>query len=230
MEASNTVPAPAAPKPRNQYVSLSDFLKKSSIALSNASLPDILPLLAKRGYTDAIISSKLTELNTLQTLMENQKKEYGEQYDATQAYKKAEEVLHNDYMDHVILARMVFKGSYTAQAALGTNGKRNASTSSYIIQALQFYNAALSNPEYVTALGTKGIEEKELEAMKAGYENLLPLAAAQTKESGEAQAATKARDAAYESLHEWMSEFKETAIIALRKHPQLREQLGYKEE
>ena len=64
---------------------------------------------------------------------------------------------------------------------------------------------------------------------RKGYTNLANLAAAKAKEGGEAQQATQQRDVLYDQLQEWFSDFKEVAIIALRKNPQMREQLGWKE-
>jgi hypothetical protein len=91
---------------------------------------------------------------------------------------------------------------------------------------LLFYNNATATPSIATALATKGITAAELTASKAAFKNLETLAAAQQKETGEAQEATKRRDAAYDALEDWMSDFRETAKVALRRHPQLMEQLG----
>lgn len=51
----------------------------------------------------------------------------------------------------------------------------------------------------------------------------------QEKEKGEAQAATKERDAKLDALDQWFDDFKEIAIIALDDSPQWREKLGFLE-
>ncbi len=229
MEPTTSAPAKGASAPQ-RYVSLTDFLSTHKKSLTNALLPDVLPLLKKRGYTEAIINSKLADLEALKEFDQAQKKEYGEQYEATEKYHLLEDSLHQDYIDHIKLARMVFKNNPAAKTALGLKGKRKQSAGGYCLQALDFYDGALADTDYQTALATKGTMVEELTAGKTGFDALTPLAAKQLKETGEAQAATKTRDAKWDELDEWMGEFKDTAIIALRKHPQLREKLGYVEE
>ena len=48
----------------------------------------------------------------------------------------------------------------------------------------------------------------------------------QEKEKGEAQAATKARDAALDDLQDWLSDYLAIAKVALEEDPQLLEGLG----
>ena len=48
----------------------------------------------------------------------------------------------------------------------------------------------------------------------------------QEKEKGEAQAATKARDAAIDELQDWLSDYLAIAKVALEDNPQLLEGLG----
>lgn len=50
--------------------------------------------------------------------------------------------------------------------------------------------------------------------------------AAQLKETGEAQAATEARDKALDALMDWMSDFRAIAKLALAGDPQQLEMLG----
>jgi len=227
METTNTPTPP--PTQESTYKDIVTFIAESKTALINAALPDIAPKLAAIGYTATELTAKLQELETLETLNEAQKKEYGEQYDATATYTAAEEALHTTYINNLTIARVVFKNDVAAQVALALNGERKKSKSGYQAQALQFYKGILQNTAYKSAVAVRGITEAILTNQKTGFEGLSDLAADQKKETGEAQAATKKRDAALDIFEDWMSDFKAMAIVALSDTPQLREQLGWKE-
>lgn len=213
----------------SRYISIQQFLTNATTALTNAQLPDIEPLLLNRGITKANVIAKLADVEALEKLNEAQKKEYGESYQSTADYDALEFTLHQEYMDHLTLARLVFKNNIAAQTGLGIKGKRKSDDAGYCKQALQFYNGILSSTDYKAAMLTKGVTTAELTTMQTGYSNLGTLSAAKDKENGEAQAATNKRNIFYDELEDWYNDFKETAIVALRKYPQYREQLGWLE-
>ncbi len=222
-------PLPNATPKASTYQNTDAFLSSCETSLINASDAAIAPLLTARGYTPAIIAAKLTELATLKTLVASQKKEYGEQFAATEEYTKAVDLLHPEYMDHLALARVAFKTDTAAKTGLDLKGKRAQSESGYTSQALLFYNGVLGNPAYKTKLAAFGITDTQLQTGKTGYTALATKSANKTKESGEAQAATQARDKALDTFSTWFSDFKVVATIALNKTPQLKEKLGWKE-
>jgi hypothetical protein len=224
----NTTPTPV-PTKSNKYQNLDDYLRSATTALINATDTEVAPLLAKRSYTKTVIDEKIAELDHIKELVKIQTKEYGDQFQATKNYSNAVAVLHPDYIDHLLIARVVFKDNVAAKTTLGINGSRKRALSSYCRQAELFYKGALENKEYKEALALKGIDDAELQAGKTGYANLTNLAATQIKETGEAQSATAARDKAIDNFGTWFSEFKIIGKIALSTQPQLREKLGWKE-
>lgn len=228
METTNstTGSTPATPTPKTDYVPVDKYIADAKIALANAALPDIAPLLARRSYPATTITAKQAKLTALEGLVLAQVKEYGEQYEATKNYNDAIAALYPDYIEHIELARMKFKNDTAAKTTLGLKGKRKESQSGITAQGLQFYKGILDNADYTAAMDSKGVDAAELQAAKAGFENLTNLAIAQAKETGEAQEATAERDEVYDDFKEWMDEFLATAQIALRKTPQLMEKLG----
>lgn len=213
----------------NGYQTLAEFLTEADVLLTNAQLPEIAPLLAAAGYPASAIASRQGDLDSLRTLAEAQKNEYGDQYEAAEKLADTRAAYHPVYAAHVGLARLAFRNSPDATAALGLAGVRKASLSGYTTQGLLFYNNALATAEFANALSAKGIDNAALQDGKTAFEKLLQYNAELKKETGEAQKATKDRDAAYDDLQDWVSELRETAKIVLRDHPQLREQLGIKE-
>lgn len=230
METIQTTAAVEATTPPDysDYQSINEFIYEAETMLTNAQLEDVLPLLEKRRYTKKVLEAKLAELEALRTLNQRQKEEYGEQHDATEAFLTARAGLFKTYMKHLKLARMALRDNTGAKTALGLSGERKRSKSGYLAQAQQFYDGALNSKAYQAALDTKGIEKEELEAAKAALKGLKGLADAQHKETGEAQAATAARDVAYDKLYAWVRDFKATAAIALEDTPGLMAKMGLK--
>ena len=65
-----------------------------------------------------------------------------------------------------------------------------------------------------------------VQAAQAQVEQAMTLNTAQEREKGEAQEATKQRDAALKALDEWLVDFRVIARIALEDNPQLLEALN----
>ncbi|RYD53282.1 MAG: hypothetical protein EOP52_03840 [Sphingobacteriales bacterium] len=215
----------SAPK-TTRYQTLSEFLERTETALTNAQLPDIAPLLAYRGIDPMMVQMRLQEAAHLRTLDAVQKKEAGDQLQATRNYEAALEAVHQDYVDDLRLARIAFKNDPSAQKALELNGTRKQSKGGYAGQGWAFYDNALRDPGYQALLAQKGIKMPDLQLRQQAFENLKELSAVQQQETGESQMATAARDAAYDALADWMSDFYEIAKVALRRTPQLMEKLG----
>ena len=213
----------------NRYESFDAYYTNRLTALTNASDADIVTLVAKAGYPPDMISSKMAELEDLKKMDDIQKKEYGEQYQATAYYDELAASLHPTYLDDVNWGKLIFKNDLAALNSLGLKGKRLRPESSYCNQALLFYEGVLSNSTYKAAMEARGITTDLLESGRTGFTNLKKMIPKKAKETGESQQATNARDKAWEKFDKWFVEFKKYAVLALGKTPQLREKLGWKE-
>lgn len=227
----NPVPPPVAPAAGSnpQADDIDSFIAKKKVMLTNSLLPAVWSKLQNRGYTQAVIQQKIAELDALSALNQAQRKEYGEQYQSTANYNAAEELIHQDYEDHLSYARLVFENNKAAKTALGLKGKRYRSQAGYAAQGLLFYKNLLGNATWKADMAATGITSTELTAQQTAFQNLATLEAAQQKETGEAQGATAARDAAHEALKKWTRKYRAIAKIALRRYPQLSEQIGIKD-
>jgi len=216
-------------KVANNYEDFDTYYDNRQTALVNASDPEVEPLLTAADYPPPIIAAKLTELEALKKLSDDQKKEYGEQYEATKNYNELANGLHPNYLTHVNFGKLIFKDNIAATKVLGLDGRRKQAEMAYCNQALDFYTNGLSNATYKAAINKRGITDADLTAGKTGYTNLKAMIPVKTKETGEAQQATSKRDAAWETFEDWFVEFKKYAVLALSGTPQLREKLGWKE-
>lgn len=225
---NNTNETPNNGRSKSDYVTIDEFILLINTALNNASHPEIEPLLTKRGYTSANIAGIKPMVASLEALHQTQKKEYSEQYEATETYNNDWKQLKAIYAEHVELARIVFENDVSNFVQLGLNGRRKDSFSGYMQQAKLFYANAIKSQPILDKLATKGITTKELEDAETLIKQVEDEKFNQNKEAGEAQQATKQRDEAYDKLAKWYSEFKRTAIIALSSKPQLGVVLGFK--
>jgi len=213
----------------NNYEDFDTYYDNRQTALVNASDAQVEPLLTAADYPPTIIAAKLAELDALKNLSDDQKKEYGEQYEATKNFNELANNLHPIYLKHVNYGKLIFEDDKAATKVLGLEGRRKQAEMAYCNQALNFYENGLSNATYKAALNKRGITDAELTAGKTGFTNLKAMIPVKAKETGEAQQATSKRDEAWETFDEWFVEFKKYAVLALSVTPQLREKLGWKE-
>lgn len=216
-------------KATSYYEDFDTYEQNRRTALTNASDPEIEPLLTKVDYPPTIIAAKLSELNALKNLIDKQKKEYGEQYAATKNFENEANKLHAAYLKHVKFGKLIFEDDKVALKVMGLEGRRKQAEAAYCNQAISFYENGLDTVAYKNKLNARGITDAELTAGKTGYTNLKNLIPIKVKETAEAQTATELRDNAWELFEDWFIEFKKYAVLTLSETPQLREKMGWKE-
>jgi hypothetical protein len=197
------------------------------VSLENASSnAEILGYLTQYGYDAARMGEGATLLQAAQQLQQKQKTEYGDQYAATATLEQVWEAADREYMRLVKLARLAFETNVAVSTKLGIAGRRHRTVSGWLAQAKQFYSNALADPAVITGLGQYAITAQRLQDGQALVQQVDAAYLSQQKEKGEAQQATKDRDAAFERLDEWLTNFISVARIALEDKPQLIEALG----
>ena len=201
-------------------------LAASLLALSNAATnTEIAALLAGFGYDAARIAEGQALYETVLAAQVAQKQEYGEQYQATRTFDGAWKTANQAYMQLVKIARVAFKGDPNATSVLAISGDRKDSYSGWLDQAQQFYLSALDSADFQTEMARFGVTLEKLQDGKALVDILVSAKTTKENEKGEAQQATKIRDAALDALDDWMSDFIAIARIALQG-TQLSEALG----
>ena len=92
--------------------------------------------------------------------------------------------------------------------------------------AKKFYSVASTDTDIQTKLARLAITADSLTAANTLISELESAKAEYLNEFGESQDATKAKDAAFAKMDDWMSEFYAVARIGLEDNPQLIEALG----
>lgn len=211
----------------NPKRSIADRLLAAQVAIENAiSDTEVKSLLTVFGYGDDRLNTGKALLDTVNQLQQQQQKEYGDQFEATDALNETWDNANKEYMRLVKVARIALKSEHACYLKLDLIGRRKESLSGWLKQAKQFYLNALADNVVLEKMAEFGMSQEKLEAGKTLVEQTETANAAQKKEKGEAQEATQKRDEALDDLEEWLSDFIAIARIALEDHPQLIEKLG----
>jgi len=206
---------------------IDQYLEDAHTALTNLSKdPELNLPMEDFGYDAARVASVVALRDTVATAHLAQRTEYAQQYGATAAYETTREAAHTAYMRHLKLARVVYKNNVTRTHQLGLQGERLQSYSGWKTQADQFYTAALAEAAIQTDLATLGITLASLNAAKTLIDAADTAWHTQKKETGEAQEATEARDAALDAFQEAYSDLITIARVAFEDDPQKLERMG----
>jgi hypothetical protein len=202
-------------------------LLNARVAIENAQQDaNVSAALSTFGYGAEKISEGLQLLTTAETLHQQQKQEYGEQFAATDTLDIALNTADKNYMRYVKLSRVILKNDRGAWQALQLAGRRQRTYSGWIKQAKVYYTNAMDDGAIKSKLATLNIGVPQLKSGLKEVEKVEKLLSTQMREKGEAQNATVQRDEALEALMEYISDFNSVAKIALENDPQYLEALG----
>ncbi|MFK8289160.1 hypothetical protein ACI76W_07915 [Capnocytophaga canimorsus] len=213
------------PTKKSLYISTDEMISKMRIAFSNAKLPEILPQLQTLGYTEEKLDDYLKKVAELEQLMQNQKKEYAEQYAETEKFNQKRQEIDELYRRHIAFCKILFKGNVKAISVLELNAGRKNAYASWHQQVSNFYGQFLGNSDFLAKVGTINITQTDLEAQKTALQELSTLKENQKKEAGEAQKATEIRDEALDKLYPSYTELVAYAKV-LFQDDQILEALG----
>lgn len=208
-------------------LSIEEILFQSGIRINNSlGDPIILNAVTPLGYPEAKLNEGKALLTEASTLVETQKREYGELDAAQETFKVEKQNADETYKNILAIGRIAFKTDVQAQTTLELNGRRASTHSGWLKQTLGFYRALLANDGWKAALANYGQTEEKLTAEVAAIENVAAASENVRKEMGDAQNATQERDQKVEELVDWVNDYEVIARIALADNPQLLEKLG----
>jgi len=221
-------PATEAPKPQTTaHVSIDEQIGKMKLTFANARLPEIFEPMKTVGYTEEKIGALQTELNVLEVKHQACTKEYADQYAETDKFNTKQTEVDSVYSKHRELAKIVFKANVLARAALKLDETKPRLYTSWLQQAANFYAQLGTTPDLQAKASTVGITAEAVTAQKQGLADLQAIKESQRKEMAEAQAATDARDHAFDTLYPKYSEYIKYAKIILSNNQAL-EAIGVK--
>lgn len=226
MENSQIIAPNGGQEPNNgRYISADELIAKMRLAFTNAREPEILAELKNVGFSEADLTGSLGEVERLEALSAAQKKEYGEQYDATDGFNSKMQEIDQLFTRHRNLAKIAFKNNRQAYATLGIDEPKKLAYSAWFQQVKNFYAQLLANADFKAKAETISISPAVIAAQQDALAQLSALKEAQKKETGEAQKATETRDDALDALYPKYRDLIDYAM-ELFKDDQTLEKLG----
>lgn len=224
-EINNNVP-PIDGEGGSDYEKISARLGKIKLTLDNATADDVQAVISKNGYDEAEIKTAMDMYEDTYDKHEAQKKEYGEQFAATDEFNGAREKANKEYKKNLGIARVVFKNDRQVKETLMLDGLRQKNYTGWFEQVRVFYKNALDIASIKTALVKRGVTEAVLQNGWKLAEEANEANAKQQKETSEAVKATATRDASLDLLEDWFSDFSNICYAEMEDYPELIRKLG----
>ncbi len=197
------------------------------IALENAETqPEISAIMADLGCDSTVIAEGKALLTKTRTAYDANKTEDDETSAAYADFSSKKEQLEDTFSIHRKKAKVVFRNDSLTADKLAISGTMPRAYMKWLEAARKFYSVASTDTAIQGKLARLKISVDDLTAANSLISELEAARAVYLKEKGESQDATKAKDAAFVKIDDWMSEFYAVAKIGLEDSPQLLEALG----
>ena len=204
-----------------------DMLELYRVALENAETqPEIATIMAELGYDSANITEGKNILAETRTAYDFNKTEDDETLTAYSGFSTKKEQLEDMFNIHRKKAKVIFRNDAVTAEKLAITGSMHRTYVKWLEAARKFYSVAAADTEIQSKLARLKISVDDITAANTLIADLEKARAEYLREKGESQDATKAKDAAFAKIDDWMSEFYAVARIGLEDSPQLLEALG----
>jgi len=203
------------------------MLELYRVALENAETqPEIATIMAELGYDSANITEGKNILAETRTAYDFNKTEDDETLTAYSGFSTKKEQLEDMFNIHRKKAKVIFRNDAVTAEKLAITGSMHRTYVKWLEAARKFYSVAAADTEIQSKLARLKISVDDITAANTLIADLEKARAEYLREKGESQDATKAKDAAFAKIDDWMSEFYAVARIGLEDSPQLLEALG----
>jgi len=207
--------------------SMSEKLVGAKLALTNAlEQTDIKEALAEMGFTEARLNEGLALYQATDTLYQQQKREYTDQYLASEALQNAWGEAQTLFKKYATAAKLALMDQETLRNSLGLHRNRRFGLADWIILARTFYGTALQSTAILELLSEFAVTVEKLQAGLQLVETVESLRAKRDIEKSEAQQITKERDDAFSRLDKYMYQLTKVARVVLQEKPEHLEKIG----
>ncbi|MGQ1891912.1 hypothetical protein ACT29H_15835 [Thermophagus sp. OGC60D27] len=213
--------------PTRPKISEAEILEQYRVAIDNAlKQPDIASALARFGYDAATIAQGEELLNKAVAAYNANKTGDDEKAKHHQIWTELKNRIARRYSVDRKIAKLIFRQDPVAKEKLGVKGALPRSYVNWLETVKKYYSVATKDPHIISALKKLNVAPEYLTQTLHMITDLDTARAQYLKTVGEAQDATKAKNAALAKINHWMQNFYALAKIALKDRPQLLEALG----
>ncbi|WP_196889308.1 hypothetical protein [Aureivirga sp. CE67] len=204
-----------------------ELLELYAMALRNVETQnEIKEIMADLGYDEVVIQEGKDILSRTKEAYDFMNTEEDETSEAYEVFSRKKEQLNTVYTLHRKKAKVIFRNEPLILEKLGLSHAIGRSYSKWITQVKEFYNKVAQDTELQTRLERLKITAEDITNTAALLTDVETAKFDYHQEKGESQSATKAKDEAFDTLNDWMSEFYAVARIGLEENPQLLESIG----
>ncbi|AHW61117.1 hypothetical protein SAMN05444285_15611 [Draconibacterium orientale] len=208
-------------------LSEAEALEQYRVSLENVETqPEIAAAMTEFGYDAALITEGKALLSETRQAFDLNVTEDDETSEVYAAFKLLKANLENSYSLARKKAKVIFRNDQKTLDKLGVSGSLPRAYVKWLETVKKFYSVAEKDNQIQTKLLRLKITAEDITAANTLIGEMETARAEYLREKGESQDATKAKDAAFAKMDDWMSEFYAVAKIALEDSPQLLESLG----
>lgn len=212
---------------KNYHDTLSESIAKMKLTFGNATLPEIFTVMVTVGYTAEKVADLNSKLSSLEALCQGQTKEYADQSAEQQKFSDKRTDVNKLFVRHRDMSRILFKGNSQARVALQLDVEIPKAYADWLLMATNFYAQLTANADLQSQTTDIGITSAVVATQKQAIAEVQGLKESLRKETSEAQAATEARDRAFDLLYPQYSDYIKYAKILLPDNQAL-EAIGIK--
>ena len=204
-----------------------ETLEQYRVALENVqNQPEISTIMTEFGYDNETLSIGQSLFTETRQAFDTNQTEDDETTAAYSAFTATKNQLAATYALHRKKAKVIFRNDALSADKLKITGSMPQAYVKWLETVKKFYSVALADSDIQAKLVRLKITADGLNAANTLITALETERSEYLKEKGESQDATKAKDASFARLDDWMSEFYSVAKIALEDKPQLIEALS----
>lgn len=210
---------------KNYHKTMDESISAMKLTFGNALLREIFGVMQTVGYTEEKINSYRAMVTEVERLAQVRIKEYADQTDEQKKFDEKRAQIAKTFITHRSLVRIQLKNDVHARVSLQLEGDVPKAYDTWVQMQQNFYGQLGSQTDLLAKTATVGVNEAAITTQKQSLADLQALKESLKKETAEAQAATDARDRAFDEIYPLYTEYIKYAKILLADNQAL-EALG----